>query len=134
MKILSVLVLCTVLFACTKPKTDLATANPETPITNPLQLTEGDSLLVEASVIESPEGVTSRWKVEVYMSRFVDEPVNVTIEWTGPLGPISFNAKLEPGEREHRFITTFTTPIGSSAEDVKVTNVDCGAPHLVFVY
>jgi hypothetical protein len=134
MKILSVLVLCTVLFACTKPKTEVLTANPETPISNPLQLTDSDSLVVDASVTEYPEGVTSRWKVDVYMSRFVEEPVNVTVEWTGPLGPVSFNAIINPGEREHRFITNFTTPINSSAEDVRVTNAYGGTPELIFVY
>jgi hypothetical protein len=90
--------------------------------------------LVEASVIEHPEGITSRWRVEIYMSRFVDEPVQVTVEWNGPLGPISIKAILEPGERETRYITEFTTPIGSLPEDVRITNVYCGTPPWVFVY
>ena len=125
------------LFACTKSPTDRSVgtvANPEPPISNPLQVTEGDSLLVEASVAEYSEGITSRWKVEVYMSRFVEEPVSVTIEWKGPLGPVSFKATLEPGERERRFISEFTIPTDSSPEDVKITNVSCGIPQLIFLY
>ena len=128
--------LCT-LFACTKQSSVIAVTpveNPETPISNPLQITEGDSLLVEASVAEYSEGIISRWKVEVYMSRLVEEPVSVTIEWNGPLGPVSFYATLEPGERERRFITEFTTPIDSSPEDIKITNVSCAIPELTFIY
>jgi len=136
MKIISVLILCA-LFACTKSPADRSVgpvANPEPPISNPLQVTEGDSLLVEASVVEYSEGIISRWKVEVYMSRIVEEPVSVTVEWNGPLGPVSFNATLEPAEREHRFITEFTTPIDSSPENVRITNVSCGIPELTFRY
>jgi hypothetical protein len=136
MKIISVLMLCA-LMACTKSQTHLPVttiSDVETPVSNPLEQTDGDSIRVETSVVEYAEGANSRWKVEVYLSRATDEPVYVTIEWNGPLGPVSFVAALEPGQRERRIITDFATPIDSSPEEVRITNVSCDTPELVFMY
>ena len=136
MKILSVLMLCT-LIACTKPQTEFApvtTTDTETPIVNPLQQTDGDSIQVEASVVEYSEGLTNRWKVEVYMSRVVEEAVNVTLEWNSDQGPVYFNATLEPGQRERRYFTEFNMPVISIPENLRITSVSCATPELVFIY